>query len=82
MSAARECDRCGVLFRPVPGCISVDLNVVTPATTEAGVVEQGWTEIELCLECTAPVVAHLKVACNDFDDVVSGKDVGRGEPES
>lgn len=75
MSMARECDRCGVLFKAAPGCVTVDLGVVVPVAGN-DVLEQNWPEIELCLECSGPVVAHLKGACDGFDDVVAGKEGG------
>lgn len=80
MSAARKCDKCGKLFEPRPGDVTIDLSVVVPNEGVARVEETGWTEIELCTACSGPVVKLLKRCCNDFDDVVVGKVLGQLEP--
>lgn len=62
MSAARKCDLCGTLFEPELGCLSVDLNLYLDPE-----IQQGWSDIDLCLPCAEPVLTHLRDACNDIE---------------
>lgn len=56
---ACKCDVCGKLYE-----------AETPHTMRLDVYtnEGSWSEVELCVECTAPVMALIKPALNDIED--------------
>lgn len=66
MSEARECDKCGELFKPSKGCVNVEqVHVVTGENTKDGTpLESGWSEIDLCLTCSRPVIEALDGAAD------------------
>lgn len=62
VSTASKCDKCGRLFEPVKGCITVDVQVVEKQKPDGGVACQQWSEVDLCLGCSGPVLDALGAA--------------------
>lgn len=70
MSIAHECDRCGHKYKETVGTSQLDFSIGL-ADQEGSF--QGWSDIDLCVECTKKVAAILKPACQDFDEVAPGE---------
>lgn len=65
MATARECDKCGKLFKPVKGCAHIEtLCVVDGTKTKTGsVLESTWGDIDFCLDCSREVILAIGRAC-------------------
>lgn len=69
VSHARKCDKCGALFEPARGCVNIEqMSVVNGQKTKDGAaLESGWSEIDLCLACSRPVIEALRGAANGIE---------------
>lgn len=69
MSQANECDRCGVLYVPSFGAVSIgEIGRVEKkdARSESGGIEfTTWSGVDLCPECGQMIVDILGNAIND-----------------
>lgn len=61
----RTCDRCDDEFQPELGCLSIDVNFYTDVDTR-----QGWSEIDLCLSCSKPIIEQIRPACIKLEDIL------------
>lgn len=54
MSIARECDRCGALFKPIRGCLTIGELHVTTGVDErkATIHSESWSELDFCPGCS------------------------------
>lgn len=57
-SPKRICDRCASEFVPELGCLNIDINFYTDESKM-----QGWSEIDLCLSCSKPIIDQIRPAC-------------------
>lgn len=59
MSDARKCDRCGSLFEPIFGCVSVDISVKGKGRGET---YHGWSDVDFCGPCSAKLLDLINPA--------------------
>lgn len=64
MSKACKCDRCGELFVPAAGMVSLDVSIATTKDPESF---SSWEECEFCPTCSAMVMEVIRPALNGFD---------------
>ena len=74
MTAARQCDICGTLFRPAPGAVSLEVHVATRVDRGGTVYSQGWDGVDCCPDCSAKVLAVIKPALDGFEDLTEPED--------
>lgn len=53
MSDARKCDRCGSLFEPIFGCVSIDISVKGKGK---GQTYHDWGDVDFCPACSAKLL--------------------------
>lgn len=69
MSMAHECDKCGKLFKSERGCLTLgEVCVDEGERMKDGSVTLGtWSEVELCFECSTPIILELRAALDGLD---------------
>jgi hypothetical protein len=54
MSAASKCDRCGALYVPTKGTLTLTLHVNKDDENS-----HSWSDVDFCLPCSGPVLAAV-----------------------
>jgi hypothetical protein len=64
MSMAHECDKCGVLFKSEPGCLTLGEVCIDEGkrTKDGSALLSTWSDVELCFKCSTPIILALKGA--------------------
>lgn len=85
MSTANKCDKCGKLFESRRGCLTLGEVCVDEGerTKDGSVTYSSWADVDLCPECSAPVIIEIWKALNGLNiDKLFGPDKKRRPPST
>lgn len=71
MSRAMKCDRCGELFEPQIGLVTIESIGVYVEIKPDGETTQPWTDLDFCASCSKDVLEVVGDAINNVAETIA-----------